>query len=276
MTDIENCDDITKYFYIMYDSLLTNKNQNKFASNLCSLLKTFCFGDFKNILNIKILTLNLKKDYTFAYKLCLLLYIKCDLFHKIANIYQFNLKSNETKILELVVKKLNLIHDDILYIEAFDLYSYKVNIGDNVDNISTEINTRSTWEFETRNEIIRSLVLLVEHFTLEVLKNMNVKIITYADTFNMTFKELSKYYNKQLVKIDKALNLRKQYCDSFIEVEKSFITSLITFDDTIYFDDFDVVIKSKDTDDTYENNDDEYALVGAKLDELERINALGR
>lgn len=271
MTDIENCDDITKFFYIMYDSLLTNKNQNKFASNLCCLLKTFCFGDFKNILNIKILTLNLKQDYRFAYKLCLLLYIKCDLFHKLANIYQLDLKSNETKILELIVKKLGSIHDDILYINAFDLYSYKHDINDNIDDISTGIDTQSTWEFETRNEIIRSLVLLVEHFTIEVLEKMNVKIIMYSDTLNMSFKELSKYYNKQVVKIDKALKNRKQYCDSFIEVEKSFVTALITFDDEIYFDDFDIVIKSKDGIETYENeNDDGYEFVGKKLDELEK------
>lgn len=270
MTNIENVDDITKFFYVIYDILLTNKNQNKFASNLCCLLRKFCFGDFKNILNIKILTLNLKKEYQFAYKLCLLSYIKCDLFHKLANIYQFDLKSNETKTLELVVKKIYLIHDDILYVDAFDLYSYKTNIGDNIDNISTVINTQLTWEFETRTEIIRSLMLLVERFTIEVLKKMNVKIIMYKDTINMSFKELSKYYNKQVVKIDKALKLRKQYCDSFIEVEKSFITALISFDDTIYFDDFDIVVKSNEN--NYDSDDNEYNhdLLDAKLDKLEK------
>jgi hypothetical protein len=96
---------------------------------------------------------------------------------------------------------------------------------------------------------------------------MNVKLITYSETLNMSFKELSKYYNKQVLKIEKALKNRKQYCDSFIEIEKAFVMSLITFDDKIYFDDFDIIINSKDVED---NIDDKYELIETSLDKLEK------
>jgi len=245
MDTLDNYDDITKFFYVMYDSLLKHKNQNKFACNLVSLLKNFYFTNFKNIKNIKKLTLNLKHEHQFAYKLCLLSYIKCDLFYKLSNMFDFNQNVNETKILELIINQLNIINNDIMYIDSFDLYSYK-KINDNIDMISNTEQKQTIWEYETRNVIIQSLVLLVEHFTLTELKKMGVKIIKYSDTFDMSFNELSKYYNKQLVKIYNCLQLRKQYCESFIEVEKSFIMALINFDDIIYFDDFDIIVKYKD------------------------------
>jgi hypothetical protein len=254
MTSLENCDDITKFFYIMYDSLIITKNQNKFAGNLSGLLRNFNFTNFKNIINIKILILNLKKEYTFAYKLCLLSYIKCDLFYKIIilfpHIFGDNVTPTDQNSLELVTKKNNKVHDDLFYIEAFDLYSYKLSKSEeSVDNAKT---TSNVWQFETRIEIINSLVLLVEYFTHDILKHMNVKLITYAETKEMTFKQLSKYYNKQVLVIKKSLKKCKQYCDSYIEVEKSFVMALLTCDDTIYFDDFDVVIETKNT--TYDQN----------------------
>lgn len=245
MVDIENHNDITKFFYIIYNNLLEKNNENKFAYNLVLFLKKFCFVQFKNIKNVKSLILNLKFKYKFAYKLCILLYIKCDLFHKLSKIYNFDFAINETKTLELVVTKLQVLHNNILYINAFDLYSYK-KINDNIDMLNNDLKKESnSWEYETRNEIIHSLVLLVKHFGLKELELMGVKLIKYSDTINMTFKELSKYYNKQIVKVENTLKLRKQFCESFIELEKAFVMALITFDHEIYFDDFEILIKQK-------------------------------
>ncbi len=43
---------------------------------------------------------------------------------------------------------------------------------------------------------------------------------------------------------------------------------MISFDDTLYFDDFEIVVKSKDNpNETY----DEYNSVSTKLDELEKL-----
>lgn len=266
--DFENYDDITKFFYVMYENLIAHKNQNNFAGNLNTLLKVHSFGDFKTIKDIKILILNLKSEYKFAYKLCLLSYIKCDLFHKIANIYSLDLKLKEGKILELVVKKLNEIHNNIEYINAFDKYSYKTTMGSEVLS-NTNMNM---WEFETRREIINSLILIVERFGIEDLKTMSVKIITYGDTLTMSFKELSKYYNKQIMHIKKSLKMRKQYCDSFIEIEKSFVMALITFDETIEFDDFDIVIESKLLNQNTEIDEyDNHSQISADLDSLEML-----
>ena len=97
---------------------------------------------------------------------------------------------------------------------------------------------------------------------------MGVKLLTYSETLDMTFKELSKYYNKQILKIDKSLKARKQYCDSFIEIEKSFVMALISSDESLDFDDFEIIIKQKDIE---IDEIDDFDLVGSKLDELEKL-----
>lgn len=242
MTSID-CDEMTKFFYIIYDILISTKDQNKFACNFNALLKSFPFGNFKNILNIKMLILNLKNEFPFAYKLCLYSYIRCDLFHKLANIYGFDFDSTENEVFELIVEKLYAIKNDISYINAFRFFSYKKEFANELGVLSNNDKTKVLWEFEMRNEMIRSLVLIVEYFKLDALKSMNVKLIKYSETLDMSFKELSKYYNKQIILISKSLKTRKYYCDSFVELEQSFIDALLTNDDKIHFDDFEIVVK---------------------------------
>ena len=252
---MENCDTLTKLFYIIYDNLLTNNNQNKFINNFCELFKKFNFKNFNKIINVKTLILNLKAEFQLAYKICILAYIRCDIYYKINKFIKFDScdELHESNVLEIITKEHNELLKKYNYITAFKTYDrdFKINdtdINANISENKTENTNNLLWEHDTRNEIINNLILIVEYYTINVLKTLDVECISYGDVCDMTFIRLSNYYKQQLEKIKKSLKKQKQYCSAYIEVEKSFIMTLLTDDNDIYFDDFDVVVESTDDD----------------------------
>ena len=172
--------------------------------------------------------------------MCLLSYIKCDLFNKLIKNYSFDVTLCEPDICTIVIKKSLEICEHMKYIHAFDIYTHKPDYK--IDCINDN-KLSSLWEIDTRNEIIQSLVSIVNYFSLNFLKLIGIKIITYAETLEMSIKELVKYYNKQILLIEKALKLNKYYCDSYVELETEFATSLITSNDNINFNNFEIIIR---------------------------------
>lgn len=243
----------TKIFYAIYIELLEEFDQISFVNNFCCFLNKFKFTEICKIKNIKHLIYNLKYDYLLAYKVCMLAYIKCEMYNKISKFITFD-NNEEKKINDVITNEYSTLCNDYLYINTFDYY---VN-GQDVENENATVVKENikTWENATKNIMIENLIYLVKYFSLEKLKLMGVKLITYEDATKMNFNEMSKYYNKQIVKINKNIGKKKEYCYIFIKMHETLLLTLNTFDNKIDFSDLKINIEVTNI----ENNMDDIQL----------------
>lgn len=264
ITNIDNKENPIQYdqttiqFYVMYHLLLKSKNEQEYSTSLSQFVESIVLKDFANINNIKNLIFNLKSEnLIFSYKMTLLTYVKSELSLQLTKILKLEFNCN----LSFIIKKLQMLKQDYAYINSYKPVQQTIkSIGDQIislfhsDTSDTKLSSdpNMSWYFETKIDILNKFQCLRNYFGLEMLQKLKIKNITYNEINEMSFKKLAKYHNKIILKIKKGIEKLIQLCEAFIEVEKTFVTSLMTSDARIDFDNFYIAIKSdtSDTEDT--------------------------
>ena len=249
---------ITTEFYVIYYNILHTKDENAYIKNLGKLINESSDNliEFSKINNIKKLIFHLEENnLLIAHKISLLNYVKIDIFIKL-----LKLKSDSqiNAILESNVKlfeKIILIQDNLCnklnYINAFNEFSSNINDNsflNDSDNIVTNNSNKHLviWCTDTKQELINRLILLTENYENSFLSTINIKFITYNDVKNMSFNLLVKYYNKTVKSIKTYLKKYIKLCNAYVEIEKTYILTLITLKTTISLDNFDLVLENID------------------------------
>jgi len=259
---IKKYDQVSLQFYVMYHMVLKTKNENQFVLCLSEFMETIQPAKFMEISNIKNLIFDLKNEnLLYAYKMALLVYVKSEISLQIANSF-IDLTTNQinTNIsynISYVVNKLAELRNDNFYMDSYKLVPLELKLicNDGVDKNGTNnvATTNTAWYFETKHEILNRLGFLRNYFGLSKLQKFKIKNMTYEDVENMTFKKTAKLYNRVIGKIKKAIRKNIQLCEAFLEVEKTFVSSLITSDSNI--DDL-LAIESVDVDINNDINND--------------------
>lgn len=240
-----NCDKKLTFFYEIYNDLIETKNENKYIISLMDITKNIGLIEFINIENVKNLILELKnKNLIYSYKLTLLIYVKSELVSELLKFFSdFSLfqNDNENQIEELCIKyvfdKFDQLKKEETFIDSFKIIQINskqqiqknnsFNFNDLVEINISKNNPESSWYFETRIDIFNRFTYLKNYFGIDKLKVYKIKEVTYGEIYEMTFKKLVKFHNKIILKIKKNIKKAIDLCNSFIQVEKTFISSLI-------------------------------------------------
>ena len=289
----------TTKFYIIYHNLLEDKNEKQFVLMLTDLSSSMKKSDFNEIKNVKTLIFNLKKEKLFfSYKMSLLMYIKFELCERINEIFE-----NDCQIynLEFVVEKIQELKRSEVYIESFKVLPLyvkplnEINIridkneddsgafvtpasdDDNLNNNNKKnYNPCSVWYEETRIEIINRFHLLRNYFGIDRLKKYKIKSITYEEIYGMQYKKLAKYHNKIITKIKREIKKCVQMLNAYLEVEKHYVTSMLTSSSDLELDSFSLIIEDQDDQDDQDGdeNKDIYGVYddSFEIDEIDDID----
>lgn len=261
---------ITKQFYLVYHALLTNKNESEFILALNNITCKHSISLFTDIKNIKALIFNLAEEKLFfSYKMCLLTYVKSDLFNKICYFMKDN-HDNENSS-ELIVMNMKRLKQHIMFINAFNTFPQKLKEFDDgrIDESGTA--TKDAWYEETKIEMYNRLQQLVAYFGLNIYKIFEIKKKSNDKVMELSYKKTCNYYNKIINKIKKGIKKYIQLCEVYLEVEKTYVTSMITSDPSLDLDEFDLVIEQEITE--QENDTDKYSDSdsGKLIEELQLI-----
>lgn len=244
---------ITKQFYLIYHGLLTNKNESEFIVSLNNITFKHSISLFIEIKNIKALIFNLaKENLFFCYKMCLLTYVKSDLFNKIC--YFMNDNDDNKNSLEKIVINMKQLKQHTIFINAFTTFPQKLKECEDGRSDESDTLNKDAWYEETRIEMYNRLQQLVAYFGLKIYKIFQIKKKSNNKLIQLSYKKICNYYNKIIYKIKKGIKKYIQLCEVYLEVEKTYVTSMITSDPNLDLDEFDLVIEQEITEENDDNN----------------------
>ncbi len=238
--NFEKYDPISLQFYLMYHLLLKTKNEKQYVVCLSQFTESIKLNDFAKIDNIKSLIFNLKSENLFyAYKMTLLVFAKCEKSMEAALIFGVDSDCNTS----FIVNKLTSLKNDSMYIDSYKIIPLSIKpLGEQMqlseqityecdDNCEELIKLpERSWYFETRIDIFNRFEYLRNYFGLKRLQDFKIKNTTYDEVYNMSFKKLVKFHNKIIEKIKKGIKKSMKLCQSFIDIEKTFISALMSPD----------------------------------------------
>jgi hypothetical protein len=229
---INDVSDITKQFYIIYYDLLIIKNESIFIENLIKMNNEYNFNNFISINNIKKLIFHLKNEnLSLSYKILLLIYIKSDLYNKILFIINEKKDISIFSITEIVNYKIN-------YINSFSLMPLSIK-SENIKILNEE-----KWYYESKYEILNRLEQLHNYFKSSFFKRCEIKMILKSELYSYNYKKINKYYNSIINKIKKIFKKILKLCKVSIEIEKTLLLLVISQDNTIELDKYNLIVDS--------------------------------
>jgi len=271
--------EITKHFYLIYHTLLTNKNESEFVLGLNKIMYEHNISLFVNVKNVKALIFNLSNEnLLFSYKMCMLMYIKSDLYCKIDYFLNTGIrhfsdkkfcvsalpiptseeteKQNNIDALEKIIISLKKLKEHMVFINAFNVFPSKLKCSDN-DGLGKleecKIINKEPWYNETKIEMINRLQQIVKYFGSRIYKIFGIKKKSNQKIMELSYKKMCNYYNRTITKIKKGIKKYVQLCEVYLEIEKAYVTSMITSDPNMDLDDFDLIIEHDNSSDS--NND---------------------
>lgn len=215
--------EISKYYYIMYFSLLKTKDEIIYIKSLFELINKHGTEAFKNISNVKILIFNLKdENLIMSYKISLIQYVKSDIYCKIKDFIKINNMNmyitdnmSYTKDIENILIN---IKNKITYINSFDSFNDTITIKDlNDENDNKKCNINA-WYVETKHEIINRLDQITKYYKVKLLKEIGVKILDSGHVYEMSYKDVAKYYNNLIETIKKYYKRNYELCGIYEEI----------------------------------------------------------
>lgn len=211
---------ITKKFYIIYHKLLINKNEYEFSKELDEILEQCNVENFITIPNIKKIIYYLKNKHIFAYNICLLSYIRSSLLKK----YSFS--HSDSPI--IIIDKLNN------YLEYITSYSQINPISDldndvffNIDDEEKTLN-KDAWYTATIQEIYDRFLLLTKYFGVDFLLMLGIKQISYDELHSFNSIQLINFYNKIIKKITKKIKNFQDHYNALIDIEFVYARTILT------------------------------------------------
>lgn len=257
-----NCENIMENFISAYNKLLLDKNEDDYVNKISGLSATpFVIMNILKIKKIKMLICNLlENNLKYSYKITLFLYVKSDLFNKIIESSRINKKiksiinekctiNNTENSLEITISISKILRECVAYMDSFKILPLSIKNNDNpTENCSEKYNNTKfddLWYNETKIEIVNRLKQMAQFFGIYVLSVFGIKRKRYEIILNMDYKTLAKYYNKCVLKIKKYLTEHLCYCEAYIEIEKNYIMSLFTHNDSLLSGTFDLTINTE-------------------------------
>jgi hypothetical protein len=255
---------LTKEFYIIYHTLLNNRNQTIYAEKINDMLNEYnvCMykAYFTQINYIKSLIFNLRDEHLdYSYKITLLHYVKSDLFNKLieCKIIKFN-KENiiDSNALEIVIYSSRILRNALTFTNAFTMMSELSDyIRPNSGNMMINANKDIILYNESKTEIIDRLDQLNRYFGINLFIAIDIKRIRRDIVLEHSYNELVIYYNDLVKKIQKYIKKYMHMCDAYVEIEKAHVLSLISGNEIFDLDNienFELSVK----DDTDNNDSD--------------------
>lgn len=232
---MEQCDDITKIFYVIYHELITNKNESIFVRNFDEIIEKHNIKNFVAILNVKRMIYYLKDKFLLAYKLCLLAYIRSDLLKKCSFCYN-----------ESIIKLTDKIDNYLEYIKSYNKIKPISSLdNDEFDDDEGKTLNKDSWYYETVDEIHKRLILLTKYFGVDFLSNIGIEKMSNIELNEFNSTQLIKFYNNTIKKITKGLKTIHHYCNALIDVEYTYAKTILSHvpdDDT---DEFYIIVTEK-------------------------------
>lgn len=246
-----------KQFFLIYYKLILEKNEQLFIRDINIFSKD---AKMHNIKSIKDLITKLKQNnLLLSYKILTFLYTKSYLFDKIT---KYEKKIYKMSQLETVITIHKKFKNDLPFINSFKLFPTSLKpLNDESKDQKIILKTNDDYWFDSSKiEILDRLEQIVKRFGIILFHKLGINVVSYNIITTFSYKQLCKYYNKLVIKLRIYILKTIDICDDYINIEKSYVITLINHDTFIDFDNSDIEIEET-TDNIVDlelDNDDEY------------------
>lgn len=235
--EIDKSHELAKIFYIIY--ILVVFKKIKESNYIYILHQLDCIGfNLVEISDVEEMIFYLNKTgLRQSYIMSMLLYLKGDIFATMTDI-----RSNYSELDTFMRTRVDSDRktDHIIKIKDFIGHKYMVirsfsRLGPppSDEMINRQVKPSMTRSFimdrfnlTLQNEIVRRLFQLRESFDLDVLRYIEVRLITYDDVMKMSVVKLARYYMECIDTIKKGLSNWISMCNAFLDSELSYLRSI--------------------------------------------------
>ena len=230
-------------FVSLYEQLISNNNEILY---IAGIVKKYTDNELEQFIkneNIrdKLIKL-LSNKMILSYKTTLLIYAKSTIYNKLCNLKSIavinDIFDQQYNALQTVIYTNMILRNSKIYMGSFNKFFLFTKKDGKI------IKADEILAYEIRHEIYNRLQNLIEYFGMFTLMRMNIPKKKYSVLNSMDCNDLIEYYNNVTMKIKKNIDNYLCYCDSYMELEKIFMLTIINknIDMKINNFDFNIVV----------------------------------